>query len=143
MSKSASANSETGVLGIATGLTTARGRFAFAIVVEAQGFTSARAGAKAVFDADGSVVAGRVDGGCAELTIAHAVIEYLETEAPQVRDITLDDEVLGAGMPCGGPMRVCVEPGVLRPTLWILRKSTLTSLHPWIEHNRASQREAS
>jgi xanthine dehydrogenase accessory factor len=142
MSKSASANSETGVLGIATGLTAARGRFAFAIVV-AHGSTSARAGAKAVFDADGNVVAGRVDGGCAESTIAHAVIEYLETEASQVLDITLDDEVLGAGMPCGGPMRVCVEPGVLRPTLWILRKSALTSLHPWIEHNRASQREAS
>ena len=35
-------------------------------------------------------------------------------------DIDLDDEVLGAGMPCGGSMRVYVEAVVPRPILWIL-----------------------
>jgi len=120
MSKSASHVSETDVLGIAAGLTAARRPFAFAIVVEAQGSTSARAGAKAVFDAKGNVLAGWVGGGCAESTIAHATIECLETEAPQIVDVDLDDEVLGAGMPCGGRMRVYVEPVVPRPTLWIL-----------------------
>ena len=87
MSKSASADSETDVLGSAAGLTAARRRFAFVIVVEAQGSTSARAGA----------------------------------EAPQVVDITLDDEVLATGMPCGGQMRIYVEHDVPRPTLWSSR----------------------
>ena len=63
---------------------------------------------------------GWVGGGCAESTIAHAAIESLETEIPQIVDVDLDDEVLGAGMPCGGSMRVYVEPVIPRPTLWIL-----------------------
>lgn len=98
----------------------ARRPFVFAIVIETQGSTSARTGAKALFDAEGTVVAGWVGGGCAESTIAHAAIECLETEAPQIVDVDLDDEVLGAGMPCGGSMRIYVEPIIPRPVLWIL-----------------------
>src|SRR5690606_12182372 len=79
-----------------------------------------RTGAKAVLDAEGAVLAGWVGGGCAESIIAYAAIESLESETPQVVDVDLDDEVLGAGMPCGGRMRVYVEPGIPRPTLWIL-----------------------
>ncbi len=108
------------VLGATTELMAAREPFALGIVVEARGSTSARVGAKAVFNAEGAVICGWVGGGCAESTIAHAVIECLETETPQIVDVDLDDEVLGAGMPCGGSMRVYVEPIVPRPTLWIL-----------------------
>jgi xanthine dehydrogenase accessory factor len=35
-------------------------------------------------------------------------------------DVDLDDEVLGAGMPCGGSMRVYIEPVIPRATLWSL-----------------------
>ena len=35
-------------------------------------------------------------------------------------DIDLDDEILGAGMPCGGRMRVYIEPVLPRPSLWIM-----------------------
>ena len=108
------------VLSAAAGLMTLRQPFALAIVIEARGSTSARVGAKAVFEADGSVVCGWVGGGCAESTIAHAVIESLEAETSQIVDVDLDDEVLGAGMPCGGSMRVYVEPVIPRPRLWIL-----------------------
>jgi xanthine dehydrogenase accessory factor len=110
----------TDVLSVAAGLVAARRPFALGIVVEAQGSTSARTGAKAVFDTEGAVMAGWVGGGCAESTIAHAAIEALQTETPQMVDVDLDDEVLGAGMPCGGRMRVYVEPVIPRPTLWIL-----------------------
>lgn len=113
-------SSETDVLQIAADLAAARQPFALAIVVEAQGSTSARAGAKAVLDAEGTVLAGWVGGGCAESIIAYAAIESLESQTPQIVDVDLDDEVLGAGMPCGGRMRVYVEPVVPRPTLWIL-----------------------
>lgn len=120
MSKGTFRGSETDILSVAAGLTHARHPFALAIVIEAKGSTSARAGAKAVFDVEGNVLAGWVGGGCAESTIAHAAVECLETETPQVVDVDLDDEVLGAGMPCGGNMRVYVEPVLPRPTLWIL-----------------------
>ncbi len=120
MSKDASHISGTDILGIAADLAAARRPFALALVIEANGSTSARAGAKAVFDIEGTVLAGWVGGGCAESTIAHAAVECLETELPQVVNVDLDDEVLGAGMPCGGNMRVYVEPVLPRPTLWIL-----------------------
>jgi xanthine dehydrogenase accessory factor len=110
----------TDVLSVTAELIAAREPFALSIVVEARGSTSARVGAKAVFNREGNVVCGWVGGGCAESTIAHAAIESLETETPQIVDVDLDDEVLGAGMPCGGSMQVYVEPVVPRPTLWIL-----------------------
>lgn len=120
MSKKAFPLRETDVLGIAAGLTVERRPFALAIVIEAKGSTSARVGAKAIFDAEGTVLAGWVGGGCAESSIAYAAVECLETKASQIVDVDLDDEVLGAGMPCGGRMRVYVEPVMPRPTLWIL-----------------------
>jgi xanthine dehydrogenase accessory factor len=120
MSEGARRFEKADVLGMTAELIAARRAFALAIVVEAQGSTSARPGAKALFDAKGAAIAGWVGGGCAESAVAHAVLECLETETPRVIDIDLDDEVLGAGMPCGGSMRVYVEPVVPRPTLWIL-----------------------
>ncbi len=110
----------TEVLSVTAELMAAREPFALSIVVEARGSTSARVGAKAVFNLEGAVLCGWVGGGCAESTIAHAVIESLETEIPQIVDVDLDDEILGAGMPCAGSMRVYVEPIIPRPTLWIL-----------------------
>lgn len=110
----------TDILTVTAELFAARTPFALSIVVEARGSTSARVGSKAIFDVEGAVMYGWVGGGCAESTIAHAAIEALETEVPQVVDVDLEDEVLGAGMPCGGSMRVYVEPVIPRPTLWIL-----------------------
>ncbi len=110
----------TDVLSAAAQLTALREPFALGIVIEARGSTSARVGAKAAFNREGDVICGWVGGGCAESAIAHAAIESIETETPQIVDIDLDDEVLGAGMPCGGSMRVYVEAVVPRPILWIL-----------------------
>ena len=110
----------TDVLSATAQLMALREPFALGIVIEARGSTSARVGAKAVFNREGEVICGWVGGGCAESTIAHAAVESVETETPQIVDVDLDDEVLGAGMPCGGSMRVYVEPVVPRPTLWIL-----------------------
>jgi xanthine dehydrogenase accessory factor len=120
MIKHASHVFEMDVLGVAAALTADRRPFALAVVIEAKGSTSARAGAKAVFDPEGIVLAGWTGGGCAESTVAHAAVECFETETPQIVDVDLDDEVLGAGMPCGGHMRVYVEPVIPHPTLWIL-----------------------
>lgn len=94
--------------------------YAVATVVETRGSVSAKTGAKAVIDARGRIVAGWVGGGCAESSTCQQALKCMESGETTVLDIDLDDEVLGAGMPCGGAMRVYVEPVLPRPTLWIM-----------------------
>ena len=94
--------------------------FAIATVVETVGSVSAKTGSKAVIDHEGRVVSGWVGGGCAESTTCTAAIECMASGETAVIDIDLNDEVLGAGMPCGGSMRVYVEPVLPRPTLWLM-----------------------
>lgn len=94
--------------------------FAVATVIETAGSASAKTGAKAVIGHDGRVVAGWVGGGCAESTACHTALECMQSGETRVIDIDLNDEVLGAGMPCGGSMRVYVEPVLPKPTLWIM-----------------------
>lgn len=94
--------------------------YAVATVVETEGSVSAKTGAKAVINREGRVVAGWVGGGCAESTTCHTAVQCMEDGKTTVIDIDLNDEVLGAGMPCGGSMRVYVEPVLPKPTLWIM-----------------------
>ncbi|WP_455378740.1 XdhC family protein [Petrachloros mirabilis] len=94
--------------------------YAVATVIETFGSASAKTGAKAVIDRQGQVVAGWIGGGCAESTTCHAALECMKRGETAVIDIALDDEVLGVGMPCGGSMRVYVEPVLPKPTLWIM-----------------------
>jgi xanthine dehydrogenase accessory factor len=94
--------------------------YAVATVVETAGSVSAKTGAKAVIDHEGRVVAGWIGGGCAESTTRHAALDCLKSASTSVIDIDLNDEVLGAGMPCGGSMRVYIEPVLPRPSLWIM-----------------------
>jgi xanthine dehydrogenase accessory factor len=94
--------------------------FAVATVVETTGSVSAKTSSKAVIDENGRVVAGWVGGGCAESATCHTAIECIQSGQTTILEVDMDDEVLGAGMPCGGHMRVYVEPVLPRPTLWIM-----------------------
>lgn len=94
--------------------------FAIATVVETRGSVSAKTSSKAVIDSDGRVVAGWVGGGCAESSTCEQALACIETNETAMLDIDLDDEILGAGMPCGGAMRVYVEPVLPKPALWIM-----------------------
>jgi xanthine dehydrogenase accessory factor len=94
--------------------------FAIATVVETVGSVSAKTSSKAVIDDQGRVVAGWVGGGCAESATCSQALECMQKGETAMLDIDLDDEMLGAGMPCGGHMRVYVEPVLARPTLWIM-----------------------
>jgi xanthine dehydrogenase accessory factor len=112
--------SGTDILRLAADWTAARRPFALGVVVEAQGSSAGRAGAKALFDVEGEVIAGWVGGGCAESAVAHAAVEACASGVPQLVEVDLDSEVLGAGMPCGGRMQVYVEPVLPSPVLWLL-----------------------
>jgi len=94
--------------------------FAIATVVETVGSVSAKTSSKAVIDDGGRVVAGWVGGGCAESATCSQALECMKNGETAILDIDLDDEMLGAGMPCGGHMRIYVEPVLARPTLWIM-----------------------
>jgi len=94
--------------------------FAVATVIETTGSVSAKTGAKAVVDGSGRVVAGWVGGGCAESTTRSTALDCLESGVARVIEIDMDDEILGVGMPCGGHMRVYVEPNLPRPGLWVM-----------------------
>jgi xanthine dehydrogenase accessory factor len=94
--------------------------FAVATVVETKGSVSAKTGAKAVMDDQGRIVAGWVGGGCAEATVGEEAIKCIAGGTTSMVDIDMEDEILGVGMPCGGSMRVYVEPVPPKPGLWIM-----------------------
>jgi xanthine dehydrogenase accessory factor len=94
--------------------------YAVATVVETVGSVSAKTGSKAVISHKGMVIGGWVGGGCAESTCCDAALESIKSGQTSIIEINLDDEMLGAGMPCGGNMRVYIEPVMLKPTLWIM-----------------------
>lgn len=94
--------------------------YALATVMEVLGSSSAKTSAKAVIDAQGRVVAGWVGGGCAQNMVAEAAVLCLQSGETCVIDIDLNDEIYGAGMPCGGSMRVYVEPVLPNPVLWLV-----------------------
>lgn len=94
--------------------------FAIATVIETEGSVSAKTSSKAVIGKDGRILTGWVGGGCAEGAVSHAALDCLDTGKTKIVDLDLNDEVLGTGMPCGGSMRVFVEPVLPKPALWLL-----------------------
>ena len=110
----------TDLLDLMTALRARREPYALATVVETQGSASAKPGAKALIAQDGTLLTGWVGGGCAESAVRETALDCLRSGEPKVIELDLDDEVLGTGMPCGGSMRVFVEPVLPRPALWIL-----------------------
>ncbi|MFA5984035.1 MAG: XdhC family protein [Methylococcaceae bacterium] len=98
----------------------ARQPYVLATVVEILGSSSAKPAAKALIDRSGNIIAGWVGGGCAQSMVSEAALTCLETGEPQVIEIDLNDEVFGAGMPCGGSMRVYIEPMLPNPVLWLM-----------------------
>jgi xanthine dehydrogenase accessory factor len=98
----------------------ARLPYALATVIEILGSSSAKPAAKALIDLSGTVIAGWVGGGCAQSMVSDAALKCFESGEPCVIEIDLDDEIFGAGMPCGGGMRVYVEPILPKPLLWLM-----------------------
>lgn len=108
------------LLDLMLGLRERREPYAVATVVETQGSASARPGSKALIGRDGALLTGWVGGGCAESAVRQTALDCMREGEPKVIELDLDDEVLGTGMPCGGSMRVYVEPVLPKPGLWIL-----------------------
>lgn len=108
------------ILDLQLQLRQARRPYALATVIEILGSSSAKPAAKALIDLSGKIIAGWVGGGCAQSMVSTAALDCLKTGEPCVIEIDLNDEVFGAGMPCGGSMRVYVEPVLPKPSLWLM-----------------------
>ncbi|AEG00591.1 XshC-Cox1-family protein [Methylomonas methanica MC09] len=94
--------------------------YVLATVVEILGSSSAKPAAKALIDRSGQVITGWIGGGCAQSMVSQTALKCLQSGEPSVIDIDLTDEIFGAGMPCGGSMRVYVEPFLPKPQLWLM-----------------------
>ena len=113
------------ILDVLVELRDAGAAHAVATVVDTEGSVSADAGAKAVFNADGMLIAGWVGGGCADSATAAAAREALATGTGRLIHIDMDDEILGTGVPCGGSMQVWVDPVQPRPRVWVTGQGRL------------------
>ncbi len=81
-----------------------------AVVLKADGSTPCKAGAKAVFDAEG-VVEGTIGGGWVERETQQRAAETIHVGRPVVLDFDLNGGAAGEADPiCGGTMRVLMDP---------------------------------
>jgi len=103
-----------------TAQTAERRACALATVVAIEGSVSADLGAKAVFDDQGSLLAGWVGGGCAQARVAERAAQCLRTARSELLTLDLRSAVLGEGMPCGGTMTVFIDPILPPPMVWVL-----------------------
>jgi xanthine dehydrogenase accessory factor len=93
--------------------------FAIATVIEVEGSGSAKPGSKALIDADAKLISGWVGGGCIENTVRQEAVESIKEGRPRIVSLDLTDEVFGIGMPCGGIMKIYIDPVLPPPELVI------------------------
>lgn len=91
-----------------------------ATVTETVGSSAAKPGSKALIDEDGRVLCGWVGGGCAEAMVRESALACLESGETRVIEVLMEDEVRGTGMPCGGRMKVLLDPWRPPPGLWLV-----------------------
>ena len=113
--------------------------FALATVVRTVSVTAAKAGAKAVIRADGTIEGGWIGGGCARAAVLKAAREVLEDGAPRLISVQPPDALAAQGVepgesregvrfarnmcPSQGTMDIFVEPVVPRPSLVVCGSS--------------------
>lgn len=101
-------------------LTGTRQPFAVATVIQIEGSASAKPGSKAIIDSKGKLLLGWVGGGCAEGAVRQEALQSIQDGKTRIITLDLTDELLGVGMPCGGLMKVYIEPVLPKPDLVVV-----------------------
>jgi xanthine dehydrogenase accessory factor len=103
--------------------------FVLATVVRAEGLTSAKAGAKAIYKSDGAME-GWIGGGCAQGAVRGAAAEALADGRPRLVRVSPDvdaaansTESVTSHCPSGGTLEIFIEPMSARPALIVLGDS--------------------
>jgi xanthine dehydrogenase accessory factor len=108
--------------------------FAVATVIQTEGSSSARPGSKAIIDSNGRLLLGWVGGGCAEGAVRQAAQACIQDARTCILTLDLTDEVFGAGMPCGGMMKVFIEPVLPSPELVIAGHGRIAEMLAQLGH---------
>ncbi len=75
--------------------------FAFATIVRTAGTTAAKPGAKAIVDAQGTILRGFLGGGCTRGAVKREVLEALRTGAPRLISVAPEDDLTQRGVAPG------------------------------------------
>ncbi len=110
--------------------------FAFATIVRTVGVTAAKPGAKAIINADGTIVRGFLGGGCTRGAVKRAALAAIETGAPRLISVTPEELLAEMGVepgveadgityakngcPSRGTVDIFVEPCLPMPELVVL-----------------------
>ena len=108
--------------------------FAVATVIQTEGSSSARPGSKAIIDSGARLLSGWVGGGCAESAVRQAALQCIRDGRTCILTLDLTDEVFGAGMPCGGMMKVFIEPVLPDPELLIVGHGRIAEMLAQMGH---------
>jgi len=108
--------------------------FAVATVIQTEGSSSARPGSKAIIDSSARLVTGWVGGGCAESAVRQAARKCILDGRSCILTLDLTDEVFGTGMPCGGKMKVFIEPVLPSPELVIVGRGRIAEVLAQLGH---------
>ncbi|MDE2329543.1 MAG: XdhC family protein [Bradyrhizobium sp.] len=127
------------VLDIVAQMKAAERAFVLATVVRTVSVTAAKAGAKAIIGADGTIVAGWIGGGCARGAVLKAAREALADGEPRMVSVQPENQLAELGVKAGehregirfssnmcpskGTMDIFVEPVLPHPSLVILGAS--------------------
>ena len=96
-----------------------------ATVIAVEGSAPLQAGAKALLDGDGRLLAGWAGGGCLDGMVGEEGRSSLLEGTPRRIFLDLVDEVRGVGLPCGGRMEVLLEPITPSPILEIVGRGPI------------------
>lgn len=113
--------------------------FAFATIIRTAGTTAAKPGAKAIVDAEGSIVTGFLGGGCTRGAVRRAVLDALRTGVPSLVSVAPEDQLTAKGLapgaeaegityarngcPSRGTIDIFIEPCLPMPELVVLGAS--------------------
>jgi xanthine dehydrogenase accessory factor len=130
------------VLDLMAQMKAAERAFVLATVVRTVSVTAAKAGAKAIIAADGTIVAGWIGGGCAKGAVLKAAREALADGEPRMVSVQPENLLAELGVSAGesrdgirfasnmcpskGTMDIFVEPVLPHPSLVILGASPVT-----------------
>ncbi len=132
-----------------------RAPFAFVTIIRTAGSTAAKPGAKALVDAEGTILAGFLGGGCTRGAVKRATLAALQSGEPQLVSVTPEDDLADKGVTAGekvdgvtfsrngcpskGTVDLFIEPCLPMPDLVILGASpvaaALTQLAPQFQWN--------
>jgi xanthine dehydrogenase accessory factor len=127
------------VLDLVAQMNAAERAFVLATVVRTVSVTAAKAGAKAIIAADGTIVAGWIGGGCAKGAVLKAAREALADGEPRMVSVQPENQLSELGVSAGesrdgirftsnmcpskGTMDIFVEPVLPHPSLVVLGAS--------------------